>query len=65
MKFKVAVGGFLACLQLCSCPAQKPTSFLRNFNSYAYQLNWVPPANWTVPGQGTVDLIGETTRESI
>jgi hypothetical protein len=35
--------------------------FTDNFNSYAYQLNWAPPANWTAPGPGTVDLIGETT----
>lgn len=35
--------------------------FSDNFNSYAYQLNWAPPANWTAPGPGTVDLIGDTT----
>jgi hypothetical protein len=35
--------------------------FSDNFNSYAFQLNWAPPANWTAPGPGTVDLIGETT----
>jgi len=35
--------------------------FSDDFNSYAYQLNWAPPANWTAPGPGTVDLIGETT----
>src|SRR5690348_11879875 len=29
------------------------------FDSYAQQLNWVPPATWTV-SSGTVDLIGET-----
>ncbi len=35
--------------------------FSDNFNSYAYQLNWVPPSSvWTVP-VGSVDLIGETT----
>jgi hypothetical protein len=35
--------------------------FSDNFNSYAFQLNWVPPSSvWTVP-IGTVDLIGETT----
>ena len=35
--------------------------FSDNFDSYAYALNWTPPANWTAPGPGTVDLIGETT----
>jgi hypothetical protein len=35
--------------------------FSDNFNSYGYQLNWAPPANWAAPGPGTVDLIGETT----
>jgi len=35
--------------------------FSDNFNNYAYQLNWAPPANWTAPGPGAVDLIGETT----
>jgi hypothetical protein len=34
--------------------------FSDDFNSYAGQLNWVPPANWTV-SSGSVDLIGETT----
>jgi hypothetical protein len=33
--------------------------FSDNFNSYDYQLNWVPPVNWTVTS-GSVDLIGET-----
>jgi hypothetical protein len=34
--------------------------FSDDFNSYDGQLNWTPPTNWTVPGPGTVDLIGET-----
>ncbi len=35
--------------------------FSDNFDSYAYQLNWVPPSSvWTV-STGSVDLIGETT----
>jgi hypothetical protein len=38
--------------------------FSDNFDSYAYQLNWAPPANWTAPGPGTVDLIGETTTQT-
>jgi hypothetical protein len=65
MKFKVAVGallGVLAALQMSSAKAD--VVFSDNFNSYAYQLNWVPPANWTVPGQGAVDLIGETTTQT-
>lgn len=43
-----------------SAPAQAGVVFSDNFNSYAFQLNWVPPMNWTVP-VGTVDLTGETT----
>ena len=33
--------------------------FSDNFNSYDGQLNWAPPANWSVPSS-SVDLIGET-----
>ena len=33
--------------------------FSDDFNSYGTQLNWAPPANWSVP-VGSVDLIGET-----
>lgn len=38
--------------------------FSDSFDSYAYQLNWAPPAKWTTPGPGTVDLIGETTTQT-
>ena len=38
--------------------------FSDNFNSYAYALDWNPPANWTAPGPGTVDLIGEDTDQT-
>ena len=41
--------------------AQGDLVFSDNFNSYSPQLNWVPPANWTAPGPGTVDLIGAGT----
>ena len=41
--------------------AQGAVVFSDNFNSYSPQLNWVPPANWTAPGPGTVDLIGAGT----
>jgi hypothetical protein len=34
--------------------------FSDDFNSYNGQLNWSPPSNWTAPGPGAVDLIGET-----
>jgi hypothetical protein len=34
--------------------------FSDNFNAYNEQLNWTPPANWTAPGPGAVDLIGDT-----
>jgi hypothetical protein len=40
--------------------AQAAVVFFEDFNAYAYQLNWISPANWTVPS-GSVDLIGETT----
>jgi PEP-CTERM motif-containing protein len=40
--------------------SQAAVVFSDSFNSYTDQLNWVPPANWTVPS-GSVDLIGETT----
>ncbi|MGZ5927466.1 MAG: PEPxxWA-CTERM sorting domain-containing protein [Rhizomicrobium sp.] len=41
--------------------ASASSVFSDNFNSYSGQLNWAPPGNWTAPGPGTVDLIGETT----
>jgi hypothetical protein len=41
--------------------AQATVFFADNFNSYPTMLNWVPPANWSAPGPGTVDLIGNTT----
>src|SRR6516225_9416319 len=43
--------------------AQGQVVFSDDFNSYspAPQYNWVPPANWTAPGPGTVDLIGAGT----
>jgi hypothetical protein len=44
-----------------SSTAQAGIVFSDNFNSYAGQTNWVPPANWVAPPPGTVDLIGETT----
>jgi hypothetical protein len=39
---------------------QAAVVFSDNFNSYAAQLNCAPPANWSAPGPGAVDLIGET-----
>ncbi len=44
-----------------STPSMAATSFADDFNSYAYELNWAPPANWSAPLPGAVDLIGETT----
>jgi hypothetical protein len=38
--------------------AQAGVVFSDDFNGYATTLNWSPPANWTAPGPGTVDLIG-------
>jgi uncharacterized protein (TIGR03382 family) len=49
-----------AAVMTCAQTAQADVIFSDNFNSYAYQLNWVPPANWTVTS-GSVDLIGQTT----
>ena len=57
---------FMVALLLAILPAGASAGvvFSDNFNSYAYQLNWVPPANWTSPGPGTVDLIGQTTTQT-
>ena len=59
---KSAIAGFIVfgSAALLS-PAQAAVIFFDNFNSYPAQLNWVPPANWSAPGPGAVDLIGETT----
>lgn len=40
--------------------ASAAVAFSDNFDSYPGQLNWVPPANWSVPS-GSVDLIGAGT----
>jgi hypothetical protein len=58
----IAVFGVAALLtlgNLCGS-AQATVFFADNFNSYPTMLNWVPPANWSVPGPGAVDLIGNT-----
>src|SRR5258708_4108227 len=47
-----------------SSGAKAAVVFSDNFDNYAYQLNWAPQSNWTAPGPGTVDLIGETTTET-
>ena len=44
-----------------SSDAKAAIVFFDSFDNYAYQLNWAPPSNWTVPGPGAVDLIGQTT----
>ena len=60
MKYWWATLAAAAAAITCAQTAQADVIFSDNFNSYAYQLNWVPPANWTVTS-GSVDLIGETT----
>lgn len=58
---------FLTAAAILSMSAALPsvasagTVFSDNFNSYSYMLDWNPPANWSVPGPGTVDLIGVGT----
>ncbi len=59
LKLAVAVVSLLAGAAWAQS-ASASSVFSDNFNSYSGQLNWVPPANWTAPGPGTVDLIGET-----
>ncbi len=44
-----------------SADAASRIVFSDDFNAYAFQGGWTPPTNWTAPGPGTVDLIGETT----
>lgn len=63
MKSKIAFAAAVALATgtMLTSGAQAAVVFSDNFNSYAYQLNWAPPANWTAPGPGTVDLIGQTT----
>lgn len=41
--------------------ASATTVFSDNFNAYSGQLIWTPPSNWSAPGPGSVDLIGQTT----
>jgi hypothetical protein len=61
-KYLVACAALLASAAWAQS-SQAATVFSDNFNSYAEQLNWVPPANWSVTS-GSVDLIGETTTNS-
>jgi hypothetical protein len=42
-------------------PAQAAVFFPTTSTPTPPKLNWVPPANWSAPPPGTVDLIGETT----
>jgi hypothetical protein len=60
----VACGILAASAISCASAANATVVFADDFNSYAYQLNWVPPSVvWTVPS-GSVDLIGETTTQT-
>ncbi len=61
LRMALTTGLVIALLGGGSAVSQAAVVFSDNFDSYAEQLNWVPPANWTAPGPGTVDLIGETT----
>ena len=63
MKLKIACAAAIALVigTALTSGAQAAVVFSDDFNSYAYQLNWVPPSNWSAPGPGTVDLIGQTT----
>ncbi len=55
----VAAAALATGIAMQGSSASAAVVFSDNFNSYPGQLNWVPPANWTVPS-GSVDLIGET-----
>ena len=57
----VRVAAFGVLIAESASAANASVIFSDDFNSYAYQLNWAPPANWIAPGPGAVDLIGETT----
>jgi hypothetical protein len=57
----VRVAASAAIIAGSASAADAAVVFADNFDSYAYQLNWAPPANWIAPGPGAVDLIGETT----
>ena len=60
MKYWWATLAAAAATMTCAQTAQADVIFSDNFDSYAYQLSWAPPANWSVPS-GSVDLIGQTT----
>jgi hypothetical protein len=65
MRAKLSSGAIIGLLALtCPVAANAGVVFADSFDEYAYQLNWNPAPNWTVPGSGTVDLIGETTTEN-
>ena len=60
MKSKIALAAAIALATgTMLTSAANAAVFSDNFNSYAYQLNWTPPTNWSVPS-GSVDLIGQT-----
>jgi len=65
MKSKIAFAAAIALATgtMLTSGAQAAVVFSDDFNSYAYQLNWVPPSNWSV-SSGTVDLIGQTTTQT-
>jgi hypothetical protein len=62
MKPKIALAAAIALATgtMLTSAANAAVVFSDDFNAYAYQLNWVPPSNWSV-ASGTVDLIGQTT----
>jgi hypothetical protein len=65
MKTKIALAAATGlAMGTMTSGAQAAVVFSDDFNSYAYQLNWVPPSNWSAPGPGTVDLIGQTTTQT-
>jgi hypothetical protein len=66
MKSKIALAATIAVAAgaTLTSSAEASVVFSDNFNAYAYQLNWVPPSNWSAPGPGAVDLIGHTTTDT-
>ncbi|HKO70232.1 MAG TPA: PEP-CTERM sorting domain-containing protein [Bradyrhizobium sp.] len=59
MKTNSLALAFVAAFGIGASTANADVLLSDTFNSYGQQLNWTPPAIWTVPS-GSVDLIGET-----
>lgn len=62
---KLLAGSVLAASALgCATGADAAVVFSDSFNSYAYMLNWAPPAATWMVASGSVDIIGQTTTQT-